>query len=267
MRTIKLLTCLLLLFPITLRAQDNGRIEELRQKILSYKKCFPARSKLTTTPACYTLSNGEQVNVRIRSDFGKESFMQCDPTLRSISFSLSDTNDDYISRNAEDIMNAYGQSAPAFHIIAHGITDPDGSTQTISIDGKKLNAEQAAELIIQQMQGYHHIINALETPFPIVIHSCNAAKGENSFAEQLSKRLSEEMLNVSVVAPPNVLYGQTVSERMPDGSTKSVYTETVVGETGFKSGPDAGSWDVFTNGVRSHGGQTYQSTLQHMRCE
>lgn len=260
-----LFTILLLCLPALLQAQTKEEIEALRQQVLAYKKCFPARSQLTTTPARYTLNNGEEVNVRIRSDFSNENFVQSDPTLGTVRFALADGKDDYISRNVEDIMDAYGQSSPAFHIIAHGITDPNGSTQTISLDGKQLNADQVADLIVQQMQGYHHILNALETPFPVVVHSCNAAKGPDSFAEQLSKRLSEKMLNVSVVAPPNVLYGQTVTERLPNGSTKSSYTETVVGTTGYKSGPDAGSWDIFTEGRRTQGEKTFQATLKRLR--
>ena len=120
------------------------------------------------------------------------------------------------------------------------------------------------ERIVLQFQQKSIFLQKINICDIVVIHSCNAAKGSNSFAEQLSKRLSEKMLNVSVVAPPNVLYGQTVTERLPNGNTKSIYTETVVGSTGYKSGPDAGSWDIFTAGRQTKGEKTFQATLKRI---
>lgn len=247
-------------------AQTEAEIEELRQQVLYYKKCFPKKSVLQTTVRRFDLADGNAVSAKIRSDFNSVNFVQADPGLENVNFVLGDSGDDYINRNIEDIFDDYADCSPAFHIVAHGIADPGGSTQTVRMGGRDLTAGEVAEMIIKQLEGYHHVLNAEERPFPVVIHSCNAGKGDNSFARQLSERLSKEILDVRVVAPAGVVYSERSTERdMNTGSSRTVYTEKVAGESGFTSGSGAGTWDVFTNGSRSRGTTDYKTTVKGLR--
>lgn len=263
-----------ILFPILLLAllapavyaQTEAEMEELRQQVLYYKKCFPKKSILATESTNFILGSGKIIPVKIRSDFGAVNFVQADGGLKKEIFVLGDSGDDYISRNIEDIFDDYADCSPAFHIVAHGIADPDGSTQTVRMGGRDLTAAEVAEMIIKQLEGYHHVLNAEERPFPVVIHSCNAGKGDNSFARQLSECLSKEILDVRVVAPSGVVYSERSTVRdMNTGSSRTVYTEKVAGESGFTSGSGAGTWDVFTNGSRSRGTTDYKTTVKGLR--
>ncbi|MBP3639735.1 MAG: hypothetical protein J6J20_07615 [Muribaculaceae bacterium] len=247
-------------------AQTEAEMEELRQQVLYYKKCFPKKSVLATTSTNYITDAGKVVPVKIRSDFGAENFVQMDGGLKKVNFMFGDSGDDYINRNIEDIFDDYAECSPAFHVVGHSIADPNGSAQTIRMGGMDLNAKEVAEIIIKQLEGYEHILNAEERPFPVVIHSCNAGKGDNSFAEQLSRHLAESILDVRVIAPSGVLYSERMTERdLKDGSTRTVYTEKVAGTSGFTTGADAGTWEVFTNGKCSHGRKDYKSTVREVR--
>ena len=230
-------------------------IEALRAEILAYQKCFTDRSILKTSKMSSRLPDGTDIDVLVRSDYTNERFVQGDMRLTDLKIALVDQKDEFMDKYAEEIMDEYFSTGPGFHILAHGIRNPEGPAQTISMDGRELNAEQVAGLILEQLGGYQHIINALETPFPIVVHSCNAGKGEDCFGAQLSKILKKSMLNVSVIAAPGVVQATVRnSTRIPDDERYQEYVSDENNRARYK-------WNIFIDGTRISGGDTYKDTM------
>ena len=144
----------------------------------------------------------------------------------------------------------FKNSVSTYHIAAHGLVfeDTGEAANRILIDGQELDASETAELIIKSMQGtFHHVINAENQPFVVVVHCCHSAEGENNFSSQLSKVLAEYIPNVSVVGAPDVVYCQE-----KDGK----YTEYVTTESETeKENPRKLRWKVYKNGVNTNQGK------------
>ena len=145
----------------------------------------------------------------------------------------------------------FKNSVSTYHIAAHGLVYPQTTeaTNNILIGGQTLNAAETAELIINSMQGtFHHVINAEDQPFVVVVHCCYSAQGENNFSSQLSKILAEYIPNVSVVGASDVVY----CSKTKDGK----YTEFVTTENEAKRGnPQQMKWKVYKNGKETNQGR------------
>lgn len=232
------------------------KIEALRAEILEYQKCFTDRSILKTSKMTSSLPDGTNIDVLVRSDYTKERFVQADTRLTNLKIALVDQKDKFMDKYAEEIMDDYFSTGPGFHILAHGVSNPNEPAKTISMDGRELNAEQVAAVILEQLGGYQHIINALETPFPIVVHSCNAGKGEDCFGAQLSKILKESMLNVSVIAAPGVV--QATVRNSDRILAEERYQEYVSDDNDYVRY----KWNIFIDGTRVSGCNTYKDTMK-----
>lgn len=264
--------CLLLLCG-SLFAQT---VEELKQELQKFQECFEALSMPQAHHKEYVLSNGKRISLLEQNDYKRVAFVSADALLERVKAwkesrfmsidkgrkTLMDGKDlsEWEINGIRDISNEYfNQDDRAFHIAAHGLIDQsDLSSQGIKIGGQTLNAEEAAELIILSMGGYHNMLNIDRKPFTVVLHCCSSGKGENNFASRLSAALAKQIDNVAVVAAPDIVYC-TVDE-------KGKYTECVTSDAAIQRKNVAGekqNWRVFKNGVSYMMGTTdYKTTVQ-----
>ena len=90
----------------------------------------------------------------------------------------------------------------SFQLMCHGISDQShNSLNKIYLDGKVLDADKAAKLILEEMEGYDIVTKYTHRPLVVVIHACGVGgKSADSFASQLSGYLAEKSFNIYVVA-------------------------------------------------------------------
>lgn len=268
-----------LLWGLSINVMAQSEMEQLKERILAYQKCIEEKSLPDYHHVKRVLSNGKMINVAEQTDFFRytERFTSIDAILEnpeewanSVYMSqvkngsnkgLIDTNglSEWEVNNIRAISNEYFKSSDnTFHIAAHGLITPHGnSSNKILMGGQELNAKETAELILQTMEGVNHILlNAAEKPFVIVLHSCNSAEGENSFAQQLSAELSKSIDNVAVVGAPDAIYCEM--------DEKGNYTEKVSSINAIKRNqPEKKSWLVFQNGEQTMKGTTdYKTTVK-----
>lgn len=271
------LTFLLLCLVQTAWAQQS-KADQLRAEINAYKECLIKLSMPQYHSKDYLLSNGKRINVAEQTDFQRDAFVSTDPLLedphewinslymsqakRGSNLTLMDMQDldDWQLKSIRDIADDYFHSGNStFHVTAHGLVDAHGvSENAISMGGQQLNAKETAELILKSMADVNHLmLNTNKQPFVVVLHCCNAAQGDNSFAKQLSEALSKEIKNVAVVGSPDIIY----CEKKSDGT----YTEYISSEAAMKRNkPEKKNWLVFKNGQQAEEGTSdYKSTVKN----
>lgn len=235
----------------TLSLAQSRYTPEERAEIISYKGCFPQLSNQKPHKVNHDVGNGIVVSTMERTDFANERFLAYDNDLSNLNIGLTDkVGLRYSDNDIKAMLDDQFGTGPGFHINAHGITDNLGNSTGIQLNGKVIDAEQTANLIIQTLQDYNIVINAMETPFPIVLHTCNSAKGNNnSFAAKLSKLLSEKMANCTVVAGDAPILA-TVGE--------GYYEEHVIG----RNKADKRPWKIFKNGKIHIGSESYKESMR-----
>lgn len=233
-------------------------LEEINRQILEYQRCFNEYSKLTPQDNVYKLPNNKNVSVVEQTDFSMAKFVSMDKNLENVNLMLMDKRDlpKWEVRSAKTIMKEYFRQPNTFHIAAHGLEDPNGtSTQTILMGGQSLTAKETAVLMLETMQDYNIILDAKEVPFSVVIHSCKSGMGDNSFAQQLSAILSESIENVAVIAAPDLIL-TTLDE-------SGKYSEAVISSPKNTSPSSWKNWKIFKNGMSYMEGTTdYKTTIQ-----
>lgn len=273
---VKLLFFLFMCLFQSIWAQQS-KVDELKAQIRAYKECIIKLSMPEYHSKEYTLENGKHITVSEQSDFNRNAFTSIDPTLEdpkqwieSLYFykkeqgkskTLIDTKglSSWELESIRQISNDYFNSGDnVFHIAAHGLVDSRGvSANAIQMDGKYLDAKETADLILRSMADVNHmLLNVDEQPFVIVLHSCNSAQGENSFAKQLSIELAKKIDNVAVVGAPDAVYCEM--------DEKGNYTEMVSSVNAVKRNqPERKNWLVFQNGKQTmQGTPDYKSTVQ-----
>lgn len=137
---------------------------------------------------------------------------------------------------AEQAAMSYTQEG-TFQLMCHGISDQSyNSLNKVYLDGKEVDADRAAEIILKEMEGYHIISKYTDRPLVVVIHACGVGgKSDASFASRLSQRLAEMSPNIYVVAAPANVY--------PSAKTWPSYKEYVLDDKG-----KAVNWNCFHGG-------------------
>lgn len=274
------LISLLALCTLSLNAQtvkENMTDEEYSERLLWLKGCFEKLSRPEPHKETYTLSTGKTIELKAQSDYKRSAFVSADQLLQDLrewrqspyTWQLRHRKNNQAIMDGRDLsnweINSFDQISQAYfkdcqstyHIAAHGLLSQDGVVgDGIMIDGQILNAAETAELIIKSMYDqFHDIIAEEKQPFTVVVHSCNVAQGENNFAAQLSKILSESIPNVAVVGAPDVVYCQ-----IQDGK----YTEYVSTPSTIQTNnPVKQKWHVYRNGRNTGEGRyDYRETVQ-----
>ena len=274
------LISLLALCTLSLNAQtvkEDMTDEEYSERLLWLKGCFEKLSRPAPHKETYTLSTGKTIELKAQSDYKRSAFVSADQLLQDLrewrqspyTWQLRHRKNNQAIMDGRDLssweVNGFDEISQAYfkdcqstyHIAAHGLLSQDGMVgDGIMIDGQILNAAETAELIIKSMYDqFHDIIAEEKQPFTVVVHSCNVAQGDNNFAAQLSKILSESIPNVAVVGAPDVVYCQ-----IQDGK----YTEYVSTPTTIQTNnPVKQKWHVYRNGRNTGEGRyDYRETVQ-----
>lgn len=254
MKPTSVLSTICVLLSASAFAQSE-EIEEIKANIRSYEACFEQLSDPTPKLVNHEISPGVSIDVIQATDYKGKSFMQADPDVAKLSIALMDGDnlEEWEVQNADLIFQDGFQTKPGFHIYAHGISDSEGNSTGVRINGVDLTPQETARLILSALDDYELILNAYDSPYPVVLHTCNSAKGPNSFAEQLQKELSQAMPNIRVIAAPKPVY-VTLDEA-------GNYNEIV--STNPAAGDKAnGKWHIFSNRGYTVGNKDYKSTMQ-----
>ena len=270
MKKILLLT-LMAVFSLSINAQTEEDVKKLKEKIIQFHECFYNTLSLPKShEETITLSSGKKITMLAQSDYKRSAFVSVDKLLEDVRqwkmspylWQMNHSKNNSAIMDGKDLseweINSFNQiadsyfknSVSTYHIAAHGLVDHTGAaTNNILIGGQTLNASETAELIINSMQGtFHHVINAEDQPFVVVVHCCHTADGENNFSSQLSKKLAEYIPNVSVVGAPDVVYYWETE----DGK----YTEFITTEDEWqKANPQQLKWKVYKNGKETGQGR------------
>ena len=266
-----LLLALMAVFSLSINAQTEEDVKKLKEKIIQFHECFfNTKSLPKSHEETITLSSGKKITMLAQSDYKRSAFVSVDKLLEDVRlwkvspylWQMNHSKNNSAIMDGKDLseweINSFNQiaesyfknSVSTYHIAAHGLVYPTGeAANNILIGGQTLNAEETAELIINSMQGtFHHVINAEDQPFVVVVHCCHTAKGENNFASQLSKKLAEYIPNVSVVGASDLVY----CEKTKDGK----YTEFVTSEDeAERENPRPMKWKVYKNGIETDQGR------------
>lgn len=258
-------------FSLSINAQTEEDVKKLKEKIIQFHECFfNTKSLPKSHEETITLSSGKKITMLAQSDYKRSAFVSVDKLLEDVRlwkmspylWQMNHSKNNSAIMDGKDLseweINSFNQiadsyfknSVSTYHIAAHGLVYPTGeAANNILIGGQTLNAEETAELIINSMQGtFHHVINAEDQPFVVVVHCCHTAKGENNFASQLSKKLAEYIPNVSVVGASDLVY----CEKTKDGK----YTEFVTSEDeAERENPQPMKWKVYKNGKETGQGR------------
>ena len=264
---------------ISLCAVAQTKEEILDKQILEYWECFKKLSKPAPHDQVITLSNGKQIGLLSQTDFARSAFVSVDQLLKDMQLwynstylwqsrqkksttTLMDTHEisEWELNSLGEISDEYFKSGDnTYHVVAHGLVNSNGiSAGSISMGGQTLDAKETAELILLQMEEkYQIMLNTRKQPFVVVLHSCNSAQGENSFAKQLSEELAKQIDNVAVVGAPDAVYAEM------DENGK--YTEMVSSVRAIKQNkPERKNWLVFQNGKQAmQGTPDYKSTVKN----
>lgn len=266
-----LLLALMAVFSLSINAQTEEDVKKLKEEIIKFHECFFNTVSLPKShEETITLSSGKKITMLAQSDYKRSAFVSVDKLLEDVRqwkmspylWQMNHSKNNSAIMDGKDLseweINSFNQiaesyfknSVSTYHIAAHGLVYPTGeAANNILIGGQTLNAEETAELIINSMQGtFHHVINAEDQPFVVVVHCCHTAKGENNFASQLSKKLAEYIPNVSVVGASDLVY----CEKTKDGK----YTEFVTSEDeAERENPQPMKWKVYKNGKETGQGR------------
>lgn len=243
MKRTALLIWALLCPLVTTTAQSY---DEIVQEILDYQKCFDKNSHGLRDDS-YD-ADGKTVNYKAAVNF------------QTANFFLSDTEYEMEGLpSIESVHNWLRTEDNSFHIVAHGILpNGGGSTKEIEIGGQYLKAEQVAGLILKHLRKYELLLSLKKQPFSIVLHSCKAGYGENSFAAQLSRCLEDKIRGLTVIAADDIVW--------LDNRSNSLYPSEKICSTRAQEQDSAypgKDWLVFKNGVRMmRGGKTCQETIR-----
>ena len=266
-----LLLALMAVFSLSINAQTEEDVKKLKEEIIKFHECFYNTLSLPKShEETITLSSGKKINMLAQSDYKRSAFVSVDKLLEDVRlwkmspylWQRNHSKNNSAIMDGKDLseweINSFNQiaesyfknSVSTYHIAAHGLVYPTGeAANNILIGGQTLNAEETAELIINSMQGtFHHVINAEDQPFVVVVHCCYSAQGENNFASQLSKKLAEYIPNVSVVGASDLVY----CEKTKDGK----YTEFVTSkDEAERENPRPMKWKVYKNGKETDQGR------------
>ena len=182
-----------------------------------------------------------------RTDYANHRFVTADPDKSNLSIALVDKSGLKCSdEDIEAILNDQFATGPGFHVNAHGVTDSHGMSTGIEMDGKVLDAGQTALLILDTLDDFQTILDAKGETFPIVLHTCESAKGGNdSFAAELSRILTKHIENAVVVAADATV--------MTHFYTDGTYDERVESRSG--------KWTLFKNGSVYDGSSSYKKSM------
>ena len=226
---------------------QNRYTEEERKAILDYESCFPSLSKPEPHKKTHQFTGGITVTTIDRTDYANHRFVTADHDKSNLNIALVDKSglkcsDDDI----ESILNDQFATGPGFHLNAHGVTDNNGMSTGILMDGKILDAGQTARLILDTLDDFQTILDAKGETFPIVLHTCESAKGGNdSFAAELSRILTKHIENAVVVAADATV--------MTHFYTDGRYDERVESRSG--------KWTLFKNGTAYEGSTSYKKSM------
>ncbi len=225
--------------------------EELRQEILKYQKCYNSWS--------IPLSDSQSTIKGKKIDYTQEV------NYRKATFLIADKNAEKdLPASIEQINVQYSKQEKSFHILAHGLIDRYlTSTNGVAVGGYSFKPEDMAELILQKMRNYEILLKTMNEPFTVVIHSCKAGMGTNSFAQQLSAVLAGKVSDVAVIASPDLVW-----PCIKNGQYKEVIgpTRAHLSRQDFKGE----NWIVFKDGKAYMDGtpdynETVQKYLMHER--
>ena len=246
---------LFLLQIILLSLADQAQDKEITvQDILDFKDCY-AKIKSHGLQEKSIDIEGEIYNLMSERDYARENLLVSDKDeLQKLSDKISyesvgikgkfgsivdweSMNQLFGSRiQAEQASMSYMRDG-TFQLMCHGISDQShNSLDKVSLDGKEVDADRAAKIILNELEGYDIITNYTDRPLVVVIHACGVGgKGNDSFASKLSAYLAEKSPNIYVVAAPGSVY--------PSTRTWPNYTETVVDKNGKTI-----NWNCFHGG-------------------
>ncbi len=220
--------------------------DEVVREIMSYQECFNGHSHGLREDSYYV--DGKVVKFKSAANFSTANFFVSDTEYETAGLP-----------GIETVQNWLRPEDNSFHIVAHGIVPDSGfSANEIEIGGRFLNAEQVAGLILKHLKKYELMLEMKKQPFSIVLHSCKAGCGENSFAAQLSECLEDKIRGLTVVAADDIVWLDSHSGS-PYPSEKICSTREQEQDSSYP-GKD---WLVFKNGARiMRGGKTCQETIR-----
>lgn len=237
---------------LTTSAQYQYSPEEVKE-IAAFENCFPQLSKPQPHRVKHTLKGGEAVTTVERTDFKNHRFVMAGPDNNRLNIALVDKSGlRYSDSDIESMLDDQFATGPGFHLNAHGVTDANGNPIGIEMDGKVLNARQTVELIMQTLDDFNIVLDAMKYPFPIVLHTCNSGKGDgNSFAAEVSRLMAEKIANATVVAADDVVYAAVAP---------GYYEEGVGADQNHESAQRP--WRIFRNGETWIGNKSYKKTMR-----
>ena len=245
------------LWSVPVRAQDTD--EEKAQAVIEKinqleNECFPANS-----------SNGYQKSTGVKD--GKEYEYYSNEYYQKARFSIA--TDDFSPEekkampDLDKIEKWYNHTSNIFNIVAHGGVKPGTqvSSNRILVGGEYFTAEEFAPVLLKHLKQYQIILAMKQEPLTIVLHSCFAGQGDNSFAQQLVDILSKDIQDVAVVA------GEQIVSFEKDPKTGEVLQDYVISEKDTKRCLDNPTspirmseqplpWKVFRPGVAPEKGET-----------
>ena len=233
-------------------AQYNYSKEEISE-IADFENCFPQLSNPQPHKVKHTLQGGETVTTIERSDFKNHRFVMADPDNNKLNIAIVDkTGLRYSDRDIESMLDDQFATGPGLHLNAHGVTDTAGRPIGVEMDGKVLDAKQTVELIMQTLNDFNIVLDAMKYPFPIMLHTCNSGKGDdNSFAAEVSRLMSEKIANSTVVAADDVVYAAVAP---------GYYEEGVGADQNHIDSQRP--WKIFSNGETWIGNKSYKKTMR-----
>ena len=245
MKKIEMLAFAIIVSSISTLAYAQN-YDEVISEIMSYQECFNGHSHGLQEDSYYV--DGKVVKFKSAANFSTANFFVSDTEYETEGLPSIDAVQNWL--RLED---------NSFHIVAHGIVPSSRfSANEIEIGGKLLNAEQVAGLILKHLKKYELMLEMKKQPFSIVLHSCKAGYGENSFAAQLSAYLEDKIRGLTVVAADDIVW--------LDSHSGSLYPSEKICSTRAQeqdSSYPGKDWLVFKNGERiMRGGKTCQETIR-----
>lgn len=237
---------------ISVRAQ-NGEITE--RDILNLRSCYEKLKSHGLQEDTIDI-DGDIYNLMSERDFARENIMVSDKEeLQKLADKISYESYgvkgkfgsivDWKSMTklfgnnriqAEQASMSYTQEG-TFQLMCHGLSDQShNSLNKVYLDGKEVDADRAAKIILTEMEGYDIISKYIDRPLVVVVHACGVGgKSDTSFASRLSECLAEKSPNIYVVAAPANVY--------PSAKTWPSYKEYVLDDKG-----KAVNWNCFHGG-------------------
>lgn len=193
---------------------------------------------------------------KLRDGIGYDAFSTQGKLGRSVGWTSMDNLLFGSQIGVEQVIMNYLQEG-SFHLLCHGISDKNfGSMNRIILDGKEIDAKDAAKIILRELEGYDIITKYSKRPLVVVIHACGVGgRSRCSFASRLSRYLAKKSPIIYVVAAPGNIH--------PSVSTWPSYTETVIDDKGISV-----NWNCFHKGkFVSKGEKDFASTIIKIQNE